>query len=132
MNFRPRHNTLISQHLDVALIYKEMLGINEAMAYLLKENVPENIAERILYTGRRRRFFAAETQPIGLMHSIGCRRRNHVHDAIIEASLKIERNLGEQWAKTLLSNEKIAEEVSERIFGRGPRQLRAKRFNTVL
>ena len=128
MNFRPRYNTLVSQRLEVALVYKEMLGINEARAYLLREDVPENIAERVLCTGRRRHFFDAKPQyAAAIPVHAGCRRRNRVHDAIIEASLKIEGTLGEDWARTLLSNEKVPDEIIQRVLGRGPRQLRAKR-----
>lgn len=127
MTFSPRHNLLVSQRLDVALVYKEMLGINEAMAYLLRENVPENIAERVLYTGRRRHVFDPKSQDTAPAPTyVGCRRRNHVHAAIIEASLKIEGKLGEDWARTLLSNEKVPDDVAERVLARGPRQLRAK------
>jgi hypothetical protein len=125
MNFRQRHNLLDSQRLDVALVYKKMLGINEAMAYLVRENVPEHIAERVLYSGKRRHVFDAKPQSALPAH-LGCRRTNHVHDAIIEASLKIEKTLGEEWARTLLRNENVPDEISERVLGRGPRQLRTK------
>jgi hypothetical protein len=128
MNFRPRQNILISQRVAVALVYKKMLGIKEARDYLLRENVPDNIAERVLCTGRRRHVF--DTKPQYAAPSpppVGCRRRNHIHDAIIEASLKIEGKLGEDWARTLLNNENVPDEVIERVLGRGPRQLRAKR-----
>ena len=129
MNFRPRRNLLVSQRLDVALVYKEMLGIQEARAYLLRENVPQNIAERVLCTGKRRHVFDTKNlYSIRLSPYIGCRRRNCVHEAIVEASLKIEKKLGEDWAKTLLINEGVPDEISERVLGLGPRQLRAKHF----
>jgi hypothetical protein len=113
---------------DVALIYKDMLGITEARSYLLRENVPENIVERVLQTGRRRHIFdAGPRDATPSAPNLGCRRKNHVHDAIIEASLKIEEKLGEVWARTLLSNENVPDAVTERVLGRGPRQLRAKR-----
>jgi hypothetical protein len=127
MIFRPRHNLLVSQRVDVALIYRDMLGINEARSYLLRENVPETIIERVLCTGRRRHIFDAGGPKAAPPHT-GCRRKNHVHDAIIEASLKIEEKLGEDWARTLLSNENVPVDVAERVLGRGPRQLRAKRM----
>jgi hypothetical protein len=57
MTVRMRQNRLVSQHLEVALVYKEMLGIDEAKAYLLQENVPEHIAERVLCTGQKRNGF---------------------------------------------------------------------------
>lgn len=127
MTVRMRQNRLVSQHLEVALVYKEMLGIDEAKAYLLQENVPEHIAERVLCTGQKRNGFnpisgfPAPTPP-----ATGCRRRNHLHDAIVEAALKIQGKLGDHWARTLLRNEHVSDEVTERILGLGPRQLRAK------
>jgi hypothetical protein len=131
MKFRQRRNFLFSQRLDVALVYKEMLGINDARAYLARENMPEHIAERVLSSGKRRHIFdtklpSASTSVVNL----GCRRRNHIHDAIIEAALKIEEKLGENWARVLLNNENVSNEISERVLGRGPRQVRANFLNT--
>ena len=127
MSVRMRQNLLISQRLEVALVYKEMLGIDEAKAYLLQENVPENIAERVLCTGQKRNDFDPKSEfRAPIPPPAGCRRRNHLHDAIVEAALKIEGKLGEDWARTLLRNENVPEEVIKRILGLGPRQLRAK------
>jgi hypothetical protein len=127
MAFRPRLNRLAAQRLDAALVYKEMLGIDEAMAFLQRENVPENIAERVLCSRSRRHVFEAGAQyPEPAPTYTGCRRRNHVHAAIIEASLTIEGKLGDAWARTLLSNENVPAHVAERILAQGPRQLRAK------
>jgi hypothetical protein len=131
MQFRQRHNLLLSQRLDVALVYKEMLGINEARTYLARENMPEHIAERVLSSGRRRHIFDTKlTSASTSLVNLGCRRRNHIHDAIIEAALKIEEKLGEKWARVLLSNENVSYEISERVLGRGPRQVRAKFLDT--
>jgi len=127
MNVRMRQNILVSQHLDVALVYKEMLGIDEAMAYLLQENIPQNIAARVLFTGRNRNGFNSKSEYLAPIPPLaGCRRRNHLHDAIIEAALKIEEKLGEDWARTLLRNESVPDEVTQRILGPRPRQLRIK------
>ena len=49
-----RRNTLISQHVEVALVYRNMLGMDDARAYLARENVPESIALRILGDGNMR------------------------------------------------------------------------------
>jgi len=127
MTVRMRQNRLVSQHLEVALVYKEMLGIDEAKAYLLQANVPGHIAERVLCTEQKRNGF----DPTSESHApipppAGCRRRNHLHDAIVEAALKIQGKLGDHWARTLLKNEHVPDEVTERILGLGPRQLRAK------
>lgn len=128
MKFRQRRNLLFSQRLDVALVYKKMLGIDEARAYLLRENMPEHISERVLCSGRRRHIFAANVLS-GTTPSVhlGCRRRNHIQDAIIEAALKIEETLDEDWARTLLRNENVPDQICERVLGPRPRQSRAQR-----
>jgi hypothetical protein len=124
-----RHDKLLSQHVEVALVYKDMLGLEEARAYLEREHVPEDVAERILNTERRRQTqqerarFAAPPPS-----SANCRRRNRVHDAIVEAALKIERTLGSAWAFALLIEEEVPEEVALRVLAQGPRQVRIKRI----
>lgn len=128
MPLHKRHNLLVSQRLDVALVYKEMLGIEEARAYLLRENIPENIAERVLCTEQKRTVFDTKLQYSEALPVVGCRRRNHLHDAIVEAAVKIEGKLGEVWARTLLRNENVSDEVAERVLGQGPRRLRAKQL----
>ena len=127
MTVRMRENLLVSQRLEVALVYKEMLGLDEAMAYLRQENIPENIAERVLCSGQKRNALEMKSEYTAARPPLAaCRRKNHLHDAIVEAALKIEGKLGEQWARTLLRNEKVPDEVAERILGPGPRQLRSK------
>lgn len=127
MTVRMRQNRLVFQHLEVALVYKEMLGIDEAKAYLLQENIPEHIAERVLCTGQKQNSFDPKSEfPEPTPPPASCRRRNHLHDAIVEAALKIQGRLGDHWARTLLKNEHVPDEVTERILGLGPRQLRAK------
>ena len=59
--------------------------------------------------------------------AVTCRRRNRVHDAIVEAALTIERTLGLGYALALLRRENVPDAVAARILGQGPRQLRAGR-----
>lgn len=128
MGIRIRRNTLISQRVEVALVYKDMLGVEEARAYLERENIPECIAQRILGDGRRRTdaaILALSPPAPGVSFTI-CRRRNQLHDAIVEAAVKIERKLGRDWALALLRDEKVPDEVVMRILAEGPRQLRCK------
>lgn len=40
MIFNLRSKNLIAQHIEVALVYRDMLGLGEAMAYLEREGVP--------------------------------------------------------------------------------------------
>lgn len=122
-----RRENLISRHLEVALVYKEMLGLDEALAYLDRENIPKGMAEQYLQAGTRsaqgRSDNATDTARPPLA---SCRRKNRVHDAIVEAALKIERKMGAEWAMMLLREEKVPEDVILRIIAAGPRQLRTR------
>ncbi|MCC2957219.1 hypothetical protein LK542_16505 [Massilia sp. IC2-477] len=123
-----RQEKLISQHIDVALVYKEMLGLEEARAYLDRENIPREIADRVLLTEQKRGANGAgpaEPHPKPVSVS-GCRRRNRIHDAIVEAALKLERKCGRDWALALLRDERVPEAVAMRVLAQGPRQLRTR------
>jgi hypothetical protein len=125
-----RRNKLISQRIEVALIYKEMLGVDEARAYLAQDDLCANMIERILGNGPRRRSpeKVAESglTPAATSFTV-CRRKNHLHDAIVTAAVKIEGKLGKQWALALLKNEGVPEDVVERVLAEGPRQLRCRK-----
>jgi hypothetical protein len=120
MIFSVRSKNLVSQHIDVALVYKDMLGLDEAMQYLAREGVPGHIAERVLLTDQRRK---ADPVQLPLFR---CRRKNRVHDAIVEAALKIERRFGTEYALALMQQESVPEAVAARVTAPGPRQIRAR------
>ena len=127
MAWQVRRQNLVSQRIEVALVYKDMLGVDEAMDYLDRERISREIAERVLFTERRR-------PAAGVLHSlpvagpyIGCRRRNHIHHAIVEAALKIDRKLGTHMALTLLRDEQVPEGVVARVVAREPGRLRARK-----
>lgn len=123
-----RHDKLISQHVDVALVYKEMLGLDEARNYLQRENIPRDIVDRVLFTEHKRGAYLQKAPAVvAPVPPSRCRRKNRVHDAIVEAALKVERKCGREWALALLREER-PEAVSERILALGPRQLRARRM----
>lgn len=125
-----RRNKLISQRIEVALIYKEMLGVDEARAYLAQDNLCANTIERILGNGPRRQSPEPVTEscppPASTPFTV-CRRKNHLHDAIVTAAVKVEGKLGKQWALALLKNESVPDEVVERVLAEGPRQLRCRK-----
>lgn len=126
-----RHEKLISQHIDVALVYKDMLGLDEARAYLERAHIPRDIAERVLLTEEKRgsrgvRRSLPPRAPVSIP-VFTCRRTNRVHDAIVEAALKLERKCGPEWALALLRDERVPETVSTRVLANGPRQLRTRR-----
>jgi len=127
MIFNFRSKNLVAQHVEVALVYKEMLGLDEAMAYLEREEVPQDVAARVLLTDQRRREQEAPPPPAAFR----CRRKNHVHDAIVEAALKIEKRFGAEYALALLRQEQVPDAVAVRVIAPGPRQLRARRQATA-
>lgn len=53
-----------------------------------------------------------------------------MHDAIVEAALKIEKKLGAHMALALLRDEQVPESVTERVIAQEPGQLRAKKSAT--
>lgn len=122
MIFNLRSKNLIAQHIEVALVYRDMLGLGEAMAYLEREGVPRDTAERVLLTDRHRQQQEGPPPP----PAFRCRRRNRVHDAIVEAALKIERRFGADHALALLRQEQVPDEVAARVIAPGPRQVRAR------
>ena len=120
MVFNLRSKNLVAQHVEVALVYKDMLGLDEAMAYLEREGVPRDVAKRVLLTDQHRH------QDPPPPTAFRCRRKNHVHDAIVEAALKIEKRFGVEHALALLREEQVPDEVAARVMAPGPRQLRAR------
>ena len=127
MMFNVRSHRLVSQHVEVALVYKEMLGLDEASAYVARTGVPDHVAERVLPTDRKRH----DPVPAPLFR---CRRKNHVHDAIVEAALKIERRFGTECALALLRQEQVSDAVAARVTAQGLRQVRARKiaYSTAL
>lgn len=122
-----RHEKLISQHVDVAMVYKDMLGVDEARAYVQREHIPREIIDRVLSTGQTRGACSrVPAAPAPSLLPAQCRRKNRVHDAIVEAALKIERKSGRAWALALLRDERVPEAVCDRILAVGPRQLRRR------
>jgi hypothetical protein len=118
-----RRENLVSRHIEVALVYEDMLGLEEAIAYLERENIPKGLAEQYLHAARATGPGASDETAAP---PVTCRRKNRVQDAIVEAALKIERNMGRDWALALLRKEDVPESVALRIAAEGPRQLRAK------
>jgi len=107
--------------------------MEEARAYLARENVPESTAQRILEQRHARNYVvtpAARPGATGPQFEF-CRRHNQLHDAIVEAALKIEKKLGRDWALALLRNENVPDDVALRILAQGPRQLRCKHAATI-
>lgn len=128
MVWKVRTETLMSQHIEVALVYQEMLGRDEAIRYLAQEGVPNETIVRVLSTSNKRAA-PMSTAPGRSIQApfAGCRRKNHVHDAIVEAALKIEKKLGREMALALLKDERVSEAVTARVIAPEPRQIRIRR-----
>jgi len=127
MHHTVREDCLTAQHIEVALVYKDMLSLNDALEYLRREQIPETLAERVLLTDRRRQAQPAPSAcRIPQAAPVGCRRHDGVHEAIVEAALTIERKQGVQWALALMRDEGVPESVISRVVAQGPRQLRVK------
>ena len=114
---------LTHQHLQLALVYKQMLSDDDARAYLEKEHVPAYLIARILSAGVTRDIEDAIER---YKRKAQCRRKAYVPAAIVEAALRIERRLGRDMASKLLGDEQIPEHVVVRILADGPRQVRTR------
>jgi hypothetical protein len=128
MVWKVRNNTVMSQRIEVALVYQEMLGRDEAVRYLAQEGLPKETIARVLLSGNRRA--SPMINPAGRSIQTpfaGCRRKNYVHDAIVEAALKIEKQLGRDMALALLKDEQVPEAVTTRVIAPEPRQIRMRR-----
>jgi hypothetical protein len=128
MVWKLRREHLTSQHIEVALVYQQMLGVEEAARYLEQAGIPPEVADRVLLTGSKRppRMAPAPDQP-AQMPAAGCRRKNRIHDAIVEAALKIEKKLGKEIALALLKDEQVPDDVAARVIAPEPRQVRTRR-----
>lgn len=49
-----RTDELTAQHIQVALVYKQMLGVQEAEEYLLSVGIPAHIIYRVLQSDEHR------------------------------------------------------------------------------
>jgi hypothetical protein len=127
MVWKVRRGNLVSQHIEVALVYREMLGLEEAIEYLEREGVARDIVDRVLFTDQKRPPLAPVHDTAVEAPFVGCRRKNRVHDAIVEAALKIEKKLGMHMALHLLKEEQVPEAVWARILAQEPGQLRGRK-----
>lgn len=49
-----RKDILTEQHLQVGLVYKQMLGTEEAELYLRSVGIPQHLVHRVLHSDERR------------------------------------------------------------------------------
>ncbi|CAH0172600.1 hypothetical protein SRABI118_01033 [Massilia sp. Bi118] len=102
--------------------------MDEAVRYLAQEGVPKETIARVLLSSNKRAPPMATAPGRSIQAPFaGCRRKNHIHDAIVEAALKIEKKLGRDLALALLKDEQVPDEVAARVIAPEPRRIRIKR-----
>jgi hypothetical protein len=120
-----RKDTLTAQKVGIGLIFKEMLGTNDARAYLNAENVPEPVIERVLAGSIRQDNGSEGGAPAGPLpdlhntfNTFYChsgRRRDTVRAAVVQAAITVARELGRERAERLLRREGVPDKVIARV-----------------
>jgi hypothetical protein len=124
MAYRAREDIRTSHHINVALLYQEMLGTQAAKDYLGRMDVPCAIIERVLSTTQRRLDPAVKRTRHDATPYPGCRRKNRVQEAVVSAAIKIAARQGDRWARTLLESEKVPADVVARVLAMGGDSIR--------
>ncbi|WBS05619.1 hypothetical protein OU994_15660 [Pseudoduganella sp. SL102] len=127
-----RKDQLTAQKVGIAMVFREMLGPDDARAYLSAENIPEPVIERVL-AGETIRLDQGSAAPQGteaseaaevlpqppdlnnIFYGSSGRRRNTVKAAIVEAAITIADQLGRDRAEQLLRREQLPDEVIARV-----------------
>ena len=121
-----RKDELTAQKVHIGMIFRQMLGPEDARAYLHGENVPEPVIERVV-AGETIRLDqelpelapAPAPPPLPDLNNIfygsSGRRRNTVKSAIVEAALTVSRELGRERAEQLLRREALPDDVIARV-----------------
>lgn len=122
-----RKDALTSQKVETALIFQAMLGWQDAYEYLLSEDVPEEIIERVVFGGARRPSPVSSESynpalaahlPAGLNHAFyvsSGRRKDILRMAVVQAALTLREQLGSERVEQMLRREKLPEQVIERV-----------------
>lgn len=118
-----RRDMLTAQKVGIGVIYKQMLGSDDARAYLNAENIPEPVIERVL-SGTTRSAgqecpavppLVAAFDPQKVFYCGSGRRRDMVKAAIVEAALAVRAQLGRERAENLLRREGLPDDVIDRV-----------------
>ncbi|QGZ41559.1 hypothetical protein IP92_00523 [Pseudoduganella flava] len=59
----PRYDELTAQYLQVGLIYKTMLGVKDAEAYLQSVGIPGHLIYRVLHSDEHRHLLSGQSVP---------------------------------------------------------------------
>ena len=128
MCYQTRKDALTAGKIEVALVYREMLGIEDAEEYLFREKISRETVKRVLFTDQLRGGSEhAYQEKVWTPEKDICRRNNFLYKAFVEAALKIECQLGRSRARQMLMNENIPRIIIDRVLLDGPRETRAIR-----
>jgi hypothetical protein len=101
-----------------------MLGADDARRYLLTEEVPGEVVDRLLAEGTVRRSDSVLVEPLPPgpppvanfgFYCHGGRRRDVVRSAVVQASLIVRDQMGLERAQNLLRREGLSDDVAERV-----------------
>ena len=128
-----RRDELTAQKVETGLVFLHMLGVDDARRYLLTEEVPEDVVNRLLSDGGVRRTDSMLVDPLppalpGLagfgFYCHGGRRKDVVRSAVVQAALVVRDQMGIERARNLLLREGLSEDVAQRVLHGEPVQRR--------
>lgn len=122
-----RQDALMAQRVETGLIFMEMLGLDDALAYWRASEVPESIIDRLVNGNPAGKAPASQAcapasrdlptdARISLFYSNTGRRRDVVGAAVVQAALAIFQELGRDRAVQMLRREGLSEAVIDRVF----------------
>lgn len=121
-----RQDALLAQRVETGLIFMEMLGIDDALAYWRMSEVPEAIIDRLMHGNTNgnasiqqscvpySQELPADTR-ITLFYSNTGRRRDVIGAAVVQAALAVFQELGRERAEQMLRREGLSEAVISRV-----------------
>lgn len=136
---RVRKDVLTSQKIETALIFKQMLGVQDAYDYLRGREVPDLTIERVLFGGKRRSSMVTlslynpdslSSPPTGLngaFYFSSGRRKDILRMAVVQAALVLRSQLGDHRVEQMLRREKLPDEVITRVLRGETGTLRTRR-----
>ena len=121
-----RQDALLAQRVETGLIFMEMLGIDDALAYWRTSEVPEAIIDRLIHGNANGSAPIEQTsapcpqelpmdERITLFYSNTGRRRDVIRAAVVQAALAVFQELGRERAEQMLRREGLGEAVISRV-----------------
>lgn len=119
-----RKDELTAQKVETGLVFLHMLGAHDARTYMLNEDVPAEVVERLLAGGVARRTDSVLVDlPLQVAPAVagpgfychGGRRQDVVRSAVVQAALVVREQLGVERARNLLRREGFPDEVAQRV-----------------